>query len=225
MTSSQLLLGLAVVLTGAVCAALVQPVLGWLPEPTEPPADGPKVTYASLSTPTFVLGCGLAAAVAAAVAWTTLPPAVQPLWTVLSVAGVLLAAVDAATTWLPLPLVQVAWVAMTVATLAGASLAGSWTMLLRAGLGAGLAGGMYLLAWVVSRGGFGYGDVRFAPLLGAAAAAESTQLLLWSLLAGSLLGGLYGVVRLVTRRRGSFPYAPAMLGGAYLAALGQALLR
>ena len=225
MTPSQLLLILAVAVTALVCAALVRPVLGWLPEPVEPPADGPKVTYRSLTGSSFVLACTLASAVAAAVAWTTLPPPVQPLWSVLSVGGVLLAAIDAATTWLPLPLVQVVWAAMTVATLVGASLAGSWSMLVRAGVGATLAGGMYLLAWLVSRGGFGYGDVRFAPLLGAAAAAESSQLLLWSLLAGSLLGGLYGVVRLLARRRGSFPYAPAMLGGAYLAALMQALAR
>ncbi|WP_375431619.1 prepilin peptidase [uncultured Friedmanniella sp.] len=225
MNQSQLLLSLAVLVTALLCAAVVRPVLSWLPEPTEPPADGPKVTYLSLASSSFVLRCALAAAVASAVAWTTLPPAVQPLWSVLSVGGVLLAAIDAATTWLPLPLVHVCWAAMTVAALIGASLAGSWSMLLRAGLGASLAGGMYLLVWVLTRGGVGYGDVRFAPLLGAAAAADSSQLLLWTLLAGSLLGGVHGLGRLVSRRRGSFPYAPAMLGGAYLAALVQALAR
>lgn len=225
MNEPQLLLAVAVGVTAMVCAAVAGPVLSWLPEPAEPPEDGPKVVYASLAQPSFILACALASAVAAAVAWTTLPAPVQPLWSVLSVAGVLLAAIDAATTWLPLPLVHLAWAAMTVATLIGAGLAGSWPMLVRAGLGAAAAGGVYLLAWALTRGGFGYGDVRFAPLLGAAAAAESSQLLLWSLLAGSLLGALHGILRLVARRRGSFPYAPAMLGGAYLAALVQALAR
>lgn len=225
MTGSQLLLILAVAVTGLVSAAVARPLLLWLPEPSEPPADGPKTTYASLARPTFVLASGLGSAVAAAIAWTTLPPAVQPLWSVLSVGGVLLAAIDAATTWLPLRLVQIIWAAMTVAALVAASLAGSWSMLLRTGLGAALAGGLYLGAWLVSRGGFGFGDVRFAPLLGAAAAAESSQLLFGALVAGSALGAVQAVIRLVTGRRGSFAYAPALLGGTYLAALLQALLR
>ncbi|WP_375423162.1 hypothetical protein [uncultured Friedmanniella sp.] len=223
--SPLLLLSLAVVLTGLVSAALVRPVLRWLPEPEEPPTDGPKTAYASLARHRFVLGCGLCSALAAAVAWTTLPVEVQPLWSVLSVGGVLLAAIDAGTTWLPLPLVRLVWAAMAAAALAGAALAGSWPMLLRATVGAGVAGGMYFVVWWVSRGGFGFGDVRFAPLLGAASAAESSQLLLGALVAGSLVGGLQGLVRLVARRRGGFPYAPAMLGGSYLAALAQSLLR
>jgi leader peptidase (prepilin peptidase)/N-methyltransferase len=220
----QLVLTLAVVGTGLVSAGVVRPLLAWLPEPAEAPEDGPKITYASLGRASFVLACGLGSALAAAIAWTTLPPAVQPLWSVLSVGGVLLAAIDAGTTWLPLPLGRVVWLAMTVAALVGASLAGSWSLLLRAGVGAALAGGLYLVAWRVSRGGFGFGDVRYAPLLGAAAAADSIQLLVWSLLAGSLLGGVHGVVRLASGRRGGFAYAPAMLGGSYAAALLQALL-
>jgi leader peptidase (prepilin peptidase)/N-methyltransferase len=171
-----------------------------------------------------VLACVLCSAVAAALSWTTLPAPLQPLWSVLAVGGVLLAAVDATTTWLPLPLVQVTWVAMTVATLTAASLADSWALLVRAGVGAALAGGLYLMVWLVSRGGFGFGDVRFAPLLGAAAAAHSWQLLVSALVAGTLLGALYGVLRLLLRQRGSFPYAPAMLGGSYLAALAQWLV-
>lgn len=225
MTPSQILLTLAVAVTGLTSAAVVRPLLAWLPEPEEQPADGPKVTYASLAHPTFVLACALGSAVAAAIAWTTLPAAVQPLWSVLSVGGVLLAAIDAATTWLPLRLVRVVWAAMTVAALVGASLAGSWSMLLRTALGGGLAGGLYLVAWLSTRGGFGFGDVRLAPLLGAAAAAESIQLLLWALVAGSVLGALQAVVRLAGGRRGSFAYAPALLGGTYLAALMQAWLR
>jgi len=119
--------------------------------------------------------------------------------------------------------VQVTWVAMAVATLTGASLAGSWAILLRAAAGAALAGALYLLVWLLSRGGFGFGDVRFAPLLGAAAAAHSWRLLVAALLAGSLLGAAHGLVRVLRRSGGSFPYAPAMLAGSYLAALGQRL--
>jgi prepilin signal peptidase PulO-like enzyme (type II secretory pathway) len=37
------------------------------------------------------------------------------------------------------------------------------------------------------------------------------------LFAGSLLGAAYGGLRLLRRRTGPFPYAPALLAGAYLA--------
>jgi leader peptidase (prepilin peptidase)/N-methyltransferase len=213
-----LLVGAAALATALVTAGLVRPALRWLPEPE---AEEDKVPYAELDRPRFVLACVLCSAVAAALGWTALPASLQPLWSVLAVGGVLLAAVDAATTWLPLPLVQLTWLAMAVATLAAASLAGSWALLVRAGVGAALAGALYLAVWLASRGGFGFGDVRFAPLLGAAAAAHGWPLLLSALVAGTLLGALHGVLRLLRRQRGSFPYAPAMLGGSYVAVLAQ----
>jgi len=219
-TPEQLVASCAVLVTGLLCAVVTAPLLRLLPEPAEP--DG-KRRYRDLATPRFVLACSLCAAVAAAVSWATLPAALQPAWTVLAVGGVLLAAVDAVTTWLPLTLTRMTWVAMAVATLIGASLAGSWSMLLRAAGGAALAGAVYLLLWLLSRGGLGFGDVRYAPLLGASAAAQSWQLLVWALLAGSLLGAAVGLARLVARRPGGFPYAPTMLGGTYLAALLVAL--
>ena len=225
MSPGQVLITLAVLVTAGVTAGVVRPLLHWLPEPVGQEGAEDKPAYRDLAHPHFVLACVLCSAVAAAIGWTTLPPALQPLWSVLSVGGVLLAAIDAVTTWLPLPLVQITWVSMTVAALTGASLAGSWALLLRAAVGAALAGGLYLAVWVLSRGGFGFGDVRFAPLLGAAAAADSWALLGSALLAGSLLGAGHGLLRLVRRRAGAFPYAPAMLGGCYLAALAQWLVR
>lgn len=216
MTEQQLGISLAVLVTALLCAAATVPLLHWLPEPAEPAG---KLQYRDLATPHFVLACALCSAVAAAVAWTTLPPPLQPLWTVLAVAGVLLAGIDAATTWLPRSLTHISWASMTVATAIGASLAGSWSLLLRAGLGAAFAGGLYLVVWLVARGGFGFGDVRFAPLLGAAAAAHGWQLLLWALMSAALLGAAVGILRLLAGRRDGFPYAPTMLAGNYLAAL------
>lgn len=225
MSPGQVLITLAVLVTALVTAGVARPLLHWLPEPVGQEGAADKPAYRDLARhPDFVLACVLCSAVAAAIGWTALPPVLQPLWSVLSVGGVLLAAIDAVTTWLPLPLVQVTWLAMVVAALTGASLAGSWAMLLRAAAGAALAGGLYLLVWLASRGGFGFGDVRFAPLLGAAAAADSWGLLGSALLAGSLLGAGHGLLRLLRHRTGAFPYAPAMLGGSYLAALAQWLL-
>jgi len=214
-TPAELLVWLVVVATGVATAAVSGPLLRWLPEPQAEDPPG----YARLPTARFLVGVGTCASLAAAVAWTALPTSVQPLWTVLAVGGVLLAAVDQATTWLPLRLVQVTWVAMAVASLAGASLGGGWSQLVRSAAGAAAAGALYLAFWAASGGGFGFGDVRYAPLLGAAAAADGWRLLVLALVAGTLVGGVLGVARLVLRRGGSFAYAPSMLLGTYLAAL------
>ncbi len=215
MTSERLVLCAVVLLTGLATAVAAGPVLRWLPEPQAPDSPG----YARLPTARFLTTVGLCSALAAAVAWIALPTAVQPLWTVLAVGGVLLAAVDLATTWLPLRLVQITWVSMAVAALGSALVVGDGAQLVRSAVGAAVAGALYYLVWTVSRGGFGFGDVRYAPLLGAAAAADSWGLLLLTLVAGTVVGGLVGVVHLLRRRGGGFAYAPSMLAGAYLAAL------
>lgn len=211
-----------VALTGAalVAAAVLatglatRPLLRRLPEP----ADGAgKTAYADLATPGCTVGCALLSGLAATAGWLARPVAEQPLWWVLATLGVLLAAVDARTTWLPLRLTRLAWAAMAGAGLAALALGVGWPALIRAGVGAGVAGLLYWAVWRLSRGGFGFGDVRFAPLIGAPAAVGSWSLLVGALFLGSVLGAAYGLVRLARGRRGPFPYAPAMLAGAYLA--------
>jgi leader peptidase (prepilin peptidase)/N-methyltransferase len=198
----------------ALLTAVLAPlVLSRLPEPAD--GDG-KPRYRDLATAPFVIGCAVLSGLAAAIAWLTGPPTIQPFWAVLSVLGVLLAAVDARTTWLPLPLTRAAWLAMVVAAAVVVGLGGGWAVA-RAAVGAALAGGIFLLVWLIARGGFGFGDVRFAPLVGSATAAHSWSLLIWALLLGSLAGAGHGLLRLALRRTGPFPYAPSMLLGAYLA--------
>ena len=77
--------------------------------------------------------------------------------------------------------------------------------LLGAALGAAVAGGLYLVVWLVTRGGFGFGDVRFAPLVGAATAVPTFTMLLWALFLGSLVGGVVGIIRLAPAPTGSVP--------------------
>jgi leader peptidase (prepilin peptidase)/N-methyltransferase len=156
---------------------------------------------------------------AAALSWLSLPGYAQPMWSVLAILGVLLAAIDARTSWLPLHLTRVAWLAMAVASLLGAVLGGDGRVAVRAAAGAAIAGGLYLMVWLISRGGFGFGDVRFAPLLGTAGAAASWTLLWLTLLLGTVVGGFVGLLRLARGRREAFPYAPSMLIGAYAACL------
>jgi leader peptidase (prepilin peptidase)/N-methyltransferase len=197
-------------------ALLVRPLLRRLPEAV--PGDG-KPIYRDLGNTRFVLVCGALAWVAALVSWLTMPRYVQPMWSVLAILGVLLAAIDARTGWLPLRLTRIAWLAMAVAVVPVALLGGGVAVAVRSAAGAAIAGGLYLIVWLLSRGGFGFGDVRFAPLLGAAAAADSWTLLWWTLLLGTVAGGMVGVLRLARGRRDGFPYAPSMLVGAYAACL------
>jgi leader peptidase (prepilin peptidase)/N-methyltransferase len=204
------------VMIGATSALLVRPLLRRLPVPV--PGDV-KPIYRDLGTTRFLLVCGALAGVAAAISWLSLPRYTQPMWSVLAILGVLLAAIDARTSWLPLQLTRTAWLAMAVAAVLAASLGGGVWVAVRALAGAAIAGGLYLLVWLLSHGGFGFGDVRFAPLLGGAAAADSWTLLWWTLLLGTVAGGLIGLLRLAQGRRGAFPYAPSMLIGAYAACL------
>lgn len=204
----------AALMVAVVCALLVRPVLRQLPEPA---GGNDKPLYRDLPTLPFLLVCAVLAGLATAVSWLSLPYYIQPMWLVLATLGVLLAAIDARTSWLPLRLTQIAWLAMAIAALLSALLGGSVWVAARALAGAAIAGALYLLVWLVSRGGFGFGDVRFAPLLGAAAAAGSWSLLWLSLLLGTVVGGGVGLLRLAKGRQEAFPYAPSMVIGAYAA--------
>jgi leader peptidase (prepilin peptidase) / N-methyltransferase len=201
--------GLAAIATALVTILLARPILGWLPEP----GDG-KPNYRELGTTGFLINCGVLAGLATALSWLSLPLYAQPMWSVLASLGLLLAAIDARTSWLPLNLTRIAWLAMAAAGVLSAALGGMWVAG-QAVTGAVIAGALYLLVWLVSRGGFGFGDVRFAPLLGAAAAADSWTLLWLTLLLGTVVGGLVGLLRLAKGWREAFPYAPSMLIGAY----------
>jgi leader peptidase (prepilin peptidase)/N-methyltransferase len=208
-------------LTGGLVALVTGPILRRLPEPTN---GGDKLPYQELAGVGFTAACSAAAVLAQLVALSWLPLSGQPLWTVLAVLGVLLAAIDARTTWLPLRLTRAAWVLMAVAVAASVALGSTTRDVIRTLAGAAIAGLLYLLVWALTKGGFGFGDVRFAPLLGAALASQSWTLLVWGLTVGTALGAVHGAIRLLRRQQGGFPYAPSMLGGTYLAVVAWRLL-
>jgi len=220
--TTPLLAGVTTALTGLLVSLSTRPLLRRLPEPVN--GEG-KTLYRDLATARFRLGTGALAMLGQALAWTVLPRQVQPLWTVLALVAVLLAAVDARTTWLPLPLTRAGWLLMALAVAVAIPLEATRSDTLRTLAGAAVAGGFYWVVWRVTRGGFGFGDVRFAPLLGAATASQSWALLWWGLSLGSLVGAGHAVVRLLRRQSGGFPYAPSMLAGVYLSALISYLAR
>nr|WP_269778766.1 prepilin peptidase [Microlunatus antarcticus] len=130
--------------------------------------------------------------------------------------ALVLVAIDARTTWLPLGLTRAVWV-LTAGAAVPATFLGGVPLLVRSAAGAGAAALLYLLLWRLSRGGLGFGDVRLAPVLGAATAAAGWSTLVAALLLGSLVGAAVGVVLALRGRPGAFPYAPSMLAGAFLA--------
>jgi leader peptidase (prepilin peptidase)/N-methyltransferase len=127
------------------------------------------------------------------------------------------------TTWLPLALTRAGWVVMAGSLVVTLGQGGGGWLLGRALVGGAVAGLTYWLIWRLSRGGLGFGDVRLAPLIGAAAAAASWNTLVTGLFVGSLAGAAYAVFRVARRRSGPFAYAPAMLVGPYAAGLIQRL--
>lgn len=222
----------AAMAAAVVTGLAVNPVLRRLPEPAGgncaadgDPADGEdgedgkddKIPYADLAGVRFALGCALVSFALGLTSWALLPPVMQAPWTVLATVGVVLALVDLRTTWLPTRLVEAGWVLMLVAVGLTATLTSDRWLLARGLLGALGAAAMYALVWKISRGGFGKGDVYFAPLIGAAAGTHSWALWMWALFLGTFVGGVVGVLRLVRGQRAGFPYAPSILLGGYLA--------
>jgi len=103
---------------------------------------------------------------------------------------------------------------------AGALLEGMPDDLGRAAVGGAGYFAVLLLVYVVARGGFGFGDVKLAFLLGAMTAFQSRQTLLLAVFFTGVYGGVPAIVLLVSRRARSgdeLPYGPPMLAGAWTA--------
>ena len=216
----------AAVALAAICG-LVTAVIWLIGLPRVPePADGDdadgKVPYAALAGPRAAALVAVFSATASWVAATHVPPPALPPWLVLSTLGVALAAVDGFTTWIPAGPTRWTWLAMAAAAASSLLVGASWTDLMRTVAGAAAAGLLYLVLWVLTRGGFGFGDVRFVPLVAAPAAAVSVDVLLAALLTGTVLALAHGLWRHVMHRPGWQPWAPALTLGAFLAAAAMA---
>lgn len=191
-----------------------------LPRLREPATDEDKRTYTSLTGTAETILVALCATAAGAASVLLAPPSTLPQWLILSTVGVCLAAVDGFTTWLPAQPTRWAWLVMAGGIAAASGLAGaSWTDLGRSVAGATASGVFYLLAWFITRRGFGLGDVRFVPLIGAATAATGWTTWYAGLACGSLLALAHGLLRLLRHAPGLHPWAPGLLLGGYVALL------
>jgi leader peptidase (prepilin peptidase)/N-methyltransferase len=142
-------------------------------------------------------------------------------WAYLTPVAIALAIVDWRTKLLPTRIIAPSYVVVLVLFTVATLIQGDATDLIRAGYGWAIAGGTFLVLWIVNPGGLGYGDVRLSGLLGLATGYLGWGELLTSTFAGFLLGGLGGAVlvilRLIDRR--SNPFGPWMLIGALIGVL------
>ncbi|MEU1519128.1 A24 family peptidase [Streptomyces sp. NPDC005811] len=146
-------------------------------------------------------------------------------WLLLTPAGVLLAVVDFASHRLPdvltLPLAAAALVLLGVVSLLSGD-GGRWTSAL---LGCLVLGTCHFALFLIA-GGFGFGDVKLALVLGAVLGWYGWTVLLVGTFAGYLLGALYGIGLMLAGRAGRtsrFPFGPFLLAGTLVGVLLRAL--
>ncbi|MEV7437035.1 prepilin peptidase [Streptomyces griseoviridis] len=185
------------------------------PAPNHPsPAPGPSPHPLPLALVTALL------CVLLAVATGTRPE--LGVWLVLAPLGVLLTVVDLRVQRLPDPL-TLPLAGAALALLGGAALlpehAGEWLTALYGALALGLA---FFVLFLINPGGMGFGDVKLALGLGAVLGWYGWPTLMLGTFAAFLLGAVYGVALVVTRRAGrktAIAFGPFLLAGAFLALL------
>ena len=185
-------------------------------------AEEPKELYVSIAG---LPGLAWKSAVASGVVGALLGGVVGWEWDLLVLmylvpVGVALAVVDWRTRLLPTRVIAPSYVVVIVLAVLAAAL-GDWSDLARAGWGWAIAGGTFLLMWIIYPRGMGYGDVRLSGVLGIALGFVGWGALLVGVYAGFLLGGIGGtaltLLRIVDRR--AYPFGPFMLLGALVGVL------
>jgi leader peptidase (prepilin peptidase)/N-methyltransferase len=143
-----------------------------------------------------------------------------PAYLYLGAICVALGLIDLDTQKLPNAIVLPSYAVMAV-LLGGAALVdGDLDPLKRAAIGLAALWVIYFLLWVVYPSGMGFGDVRLSGILGAYLAYLGWPEWFVGWLAGFFLGGIFGVVALLSgraSRKTHVPYGPFMIAGALLA--------
>lgn len=144
-------------------------------------------------------------------------------------AAIALAAIDFRYFRLPDVIVLPSVVAVTGLLALAAALTGDWSRLGSTLLGALAAFALYLIIVLVYPAGLGFGDVKLAPVIGAATGYVGFPALLWGVFAGFVLGAAVGIGLLISRRstrRRAIPFGPWMLLGAWVGIVaGDAIMR
>ncbi len=102
----------------------------------------------------------------------------------------------------------------------GAAFDQTWGALSRGALGGVAYFGVLFALALIARGGFGFGDVKLAFVLGVFTAFVSWNALGVAVFGAFLIGGLVSIVLLATKRKGrkdAIPFGPSLIVAAWLA--------
>ncbi|TFB48964.1 prepilin peptidase [Cryobacterium tagatosivorans] len=149
-----------------------------------------------------------------------------PAYLLLAAASVTLSIVDVAEKRLPNPLLLATTVIVAAALVIAAAVGADWGAALGALLGGAALFAVYLVLALISPAGVGMGDVKLAAVIGLALGYLGWDTWLIGLVAGFLVGSVVSLVALALSRvslRGSLPFGPSMLAGAYVAILAAVL--
>jgi leader peptidase (prepilin peptidase) / N-methyltransferase len=133
--------------------------------------------------------------------------------------GVALVVIDLETHRLPDAIVLPSYAVAIILFALASALDASWEALLRAALGGAALFGFYLVLRILQPRGMGMGDVKLAGLVGIHLAWIGWSTLLVGAFAAFVLGGLFGVGLLITRRAKpatAIPFGPWMIAGAWV---------
>jgi leader peptidase (prepilin peptidase)/N-methyltransferase len=151
-----------------------------------------------------------------------------PAYLYLGAVGTALAFIDLDTKRLPDRLTLPSYAVALVLLALPAWQENAWDSLLRAVLGGLALGALYFVLWFVYPSGMGFGDVKFSGVLGMYLGWISWATVALGGFLGFLLGGIGGIVLLVSgraTRKTGVPFGPYMILGALLAILwGQAVI-
>ncbi len=203
----------------AGCASCEAPLpagpAGWLRSPARCASCAVRLGPSPWWTvPVGAVSAGLTAAALAGQGW------VLAAALLLSVAGVLLAAIDLAVQRLPDPIVWRLAVAVAALLALAAVTGGGWAAYGRAAAGGAALLAVFGLMSVLTAGQIGLGDAKLAGVLGMLLGWFGWPVVVLGALLAVLLNGLVAVVLLALRRvgwRGSLPMGPSLLAGALLA--------
>ena len=148
--------------------------------------------------------------------------------------GVAVAVIDMRTLIVPTRIVWPAAALLAVLAVIAAALAGEWTWVMGAAVGAVAMAAPLFLIWFIVPTGMGFGDVRLTVALGIAVGVAATTtgrgwpwvivLCMFALGLAAIVGLLMGVPGLLIGRR-HVPFGPALVAGALLCvALAQPIL-
>ena len=145
-----------------------------------------------------------------------------PAFLYLAAIGVALWMIDIDVRRLPDPIVLPSYVVGTVLLAVAAAVSQEWEPLVRALIGMAALYAFYFLLALIYPAGMGFGDVKLAGVLGLYLAWLGWAELVVGAFLGFMLGGVVGILLMLTRRAGrksQLPFGPYMLAGAFLSIL------